>query len=118
MRFSEKTITMSVDMYISNLSSRKMRNQLVRHFGIKVTHETILDWVRRYTLKVHKFIEKLGYNLGSSFYADETMINRECKLDRFWCCLDWDTRLITGFHYSLSTNPVEAQEFLKKAISK
>ncbi len=46
------------------------------------------------------------------------MINREGKLDRFWCCLDLDTCLITGVHYSLSTNPVEAQEFLKKAISK
>ena len=59
MRFSEETITMSVDMYISNLSSRKMRNQLVRHFHTKVTHMTILDWVRRYTLKVSKYVEKL-----------------------------------------------------------
>lgn len=95
-----------------------MRNQLKRHFDHKISHVSILDWVRRYTLKVHKFIEKQGYNLGNSFYADETMINRKGKLDKFWCCLDWDTRLITGFHYSLSANPVEAQEFLNKAISK
>lgn len=101
MRFNEKIITLSIDMYVSNLSSRKMRNQLIRRFGIKVTHETILDGVRR-----------------NSFYADEIVINREGKNDRFWCCLDWDTRLITGYHYSLSANPLQAQEFLKKAISK
>lgn len=46
------------------------------------------------------------------------MINCEGRKDRFWCCLDWDTRLITGVHYSLSANPIEAQEFLKKAIAK
>jgi transposase-like protein len=118
MRHSERVITMSVDMYISNLSSRKMKNQLSRHLGVKVTHVTILDWVRRYTLKVQKFVEKLGYNLGQSFYADETLIDCNGRDDRFWCCLDWDTRLITGIHYSLSGNPYQAMKFLKKAISK
>src|SRR3989344_9635205 len=118
MRHKETIITMSIDMYISNLSSRKMKNQLVRHMGIKVTHMTILDWVRRFTLKVSKFVENLGYNLGNSFYADETEVQREDKLDRFWCCIDWDTRLITGYHYSLNRNPQQAQIFLNKAISK
>ena len=118
MRNKPEIITMSIDMYVSNLSSRKMRNQLKRHLSHKISHVSVLDWVRRYTLKVNKFIEQQGYNLGNSFYADETLINREGKLDRFWCCLDWDTRLITGYHYNLSANPVEAQEFLKKSIRK
>jgi len=118
MRNKPEIITMSIDMYVSNLSSRKMRNQLKRHFDHKISHVSILDWVRRYTLKVHKFIEKQGYNLGQRFYADETMIDCEGRKDRFWCCLDWDTRLITGVHYSLAANPIEAQEFLKNAIAK
>ena len=118
MRNNPNIITMSIDMYISNLSSRKMRNQLKRHLNHKVSHISVLDWVRKYTLKVSNFVEKLGYNLGDSFYADETVIPREGKQDKFWCCLDWNTRLITGVHYSLSANPIQAQEFLKKAISK
>jgi len=39
-----------------------------------------------------------------------------CKVNG--CCFDWDTRLITGVHYSLSGNPVEAQKFLFKSIQK
>ena len=70
MRYSDTTITLSVDMYLSNLSSRKMRNQLKRHFQTKVSHMTILDWVRKYSLKAHNFIEKLGYNLGKEYFAD------------------------------------------------
>lgn len=81
MRNKPEIITMSIDMYVSNLSSRKMRNQLKRHLSYKISHVSALDWVRRYTLKVHKFIEKQGYNLGNSFYADETLINREGKLE-------------------------------------
>ena len=118
MRYSAKTITLSIDIFVSNLSSRKMRNQLLRHFDTKVSHISILDWVRKYTLKVKKFVDKLGYNLGDSFYADETEVQREGKRDRFWCCLDWDTRLITGYHYSLNGNITQAQEFIKKSIAK
>ena len=95
-----------------------MRNQLSRHLNTKISHMSILDWVRRYTLKVSKFVDKLQYNMGSSFYADETLIDCEGRDDRFWCCMDWDTRLITGIHYSLSGNPAEAQKFLFKSIQK
>jgi len=118
MRTAETTITLSIDMYLSNLSSRKMRNQLSRHFGVKRSHQTILNWVYKYALKVHNFVEKLGYNLGNSFYADETVINRSGHLDKYWCCVDWNTRLITGIHYSTATNPNQAKIFLEKAISK
>lgn len=118
MRNNENIITMSIDMYISNLSSRKMRNQLSRHLNTKISHISILDWVRRYSLKVSKFVDKLRYNMGNSFYADETLIDCGGRDDRFWCCIDWDTRLITGVHYSLSGNPIEAQKFLFKSIQK
>jgi transposase-like protein len=56
--------------------------------------------------------------MGNSFYADETLIDCGGRDDRFWCCIDWDTRLITGVHYSLSGNPIEAQKFLFKSIQK
>lgn len=119
MRYSDTTITLSVDMYLSNLSSRKMRNQLKRHFQTKVSHMTILDWVRKYSLKVHNFVEKLGYNnLGKEYFADETMINREGNKDRFWACVDYQTRFITGVHYSIEGNIEEAKQFISKSVKK
>ena len=95
-----------------------MRNQLTRHLQTKTSHVSVLNWVYKYTLKVSRLVEKLGYNLGDSFFADETFVKREAKEDRFWACIDWDTRLITGYHYSLNGNLTQAQEFIKKAISK
>ena len=32
--------------------------------------------------------------------------------DRFWVCVDWGTRLITGFHYSVAGNIEEAKLFM------
>ncbi|MEK6932565.1 MAG: DDE-type integrase/transposase/recombinase, partial [Nanoarchaeota archaeon] len=96
----------------------KMRNMFKRHFNMKISHIAVLEWVRKYVLKVQNYIEKLGYNLGDSFFADETEINRQGNYDRFWACVDWDTRLITGIHYSIAGNVEEAITFLNKAVSK
>ena len=43
MRNKPEIITMSIDMYVSNLSSRKMRNQLKRHLSHKISHVSVLD---------------------------------------------------------------------------
>lgn len=118
MKNSEKTVTMSVDIYLSNLSSRKMRNQLRRHLETKISHVSVLDWVRKYVLKVHKFVDKLNPQLGGRFYADETELDCERRNDIFWCSVDWDTRFISGFHYSITRHMKEAVTFLKKATKK
>ena len=74
MRNNHKIITMVVDMYLSNLSSRKMRNQLKRHLNHKISHTSVLNWVRKYIRKVQKLIKKLNPQLSGKIYADETEV--------------------------------------------
>ena len=115
MKFGVETITMSVDMYLSNLSSRKMRNQLKRHFSVKVSHITVLDWVRKYVLKVQRYTEKMQPQLSGQIYADETEIDCEIRNDVFWCAVDWETRFISATLYSPhSQNMRDAREFMRR----
>jgi transposase-like protein len=118
MRTNEKIITLSIDMYLANLSSRKMRNQLNRHFNTKRSHQTVLNWVRKYSLMVHNFVQTLGYKLGEDFYADETEIKRGKNFDNYWACVDWKTRFITATHYSIKTTTKQAETFLFRATMK
>ncbi len=113
MKNNEKVITMSVDMYLSDMSSRKMRNQLRRHMETRISHVTVLDWVRKYCLKVYKFTQKFKPQLGGRYYMDETEIDCAGRNDNFWCCVDWDTRFIPNTHYSLFTDKRNAVEFLE-----
>ncbi|MFH0978792.1 MAG: DDE-type integrase/transposase/recombinase [Candidatus Woesearchaeota archaeon] len=113
MRNNEKIITMSIDMYLSNLSSRKMRNQLNRHFGTKISHISILDWVRKYVMKVQKYVNKFQPKLGGKIYADETICMRKKNQDVFWCSVDWDTRFINATLYSpQDQNLTDATQFM------
>ncbi|MBU0758487.1 MAG: DDE-type integrase/transposase/recombinase [Nanoarchaeota archaeon] len=115
MRNNEKIITMSIDMYLSNLSSRKMRNQLKRHMETKISHVSVLDWVRKYVLKVNRFVEGLKPVLSGKVYADETEIPCQRRKDIFWCSVDWDTRFINATLYSPhSQNLKDATAFMKE----
>lgn len=114
MRNNEKKITSAIDLYFSNLSSRKVRNFFRRHLEHNASHITILSWCRKYVLKVQKYVDTLQPNLSGQFYADETEINRKGKYDCFWACLDWESRYINGTHYSISHGLKDAIIFLKK----
>ena len=46
------------------------------------------------------------------------MINREGHNDRFWACVDYKTRFITGVHYSIDGNIEEAKLFIQKSVKK
>ncbi len=120
MRNSEKKITSAIDLYFSNLSSRKVRNHFRRHLEHNCSHITVLDWCRKYVLKVNKFIDILKPQLSGEMFVDETDIPRGCNTkkkggDKFWCSVDWGTRYINATMYSPESQSVEeAVEFLKK----
>lgn len=122
MRNSEKKISAAIDLYFSNLSSRKVRNHFRRHYEKNSSHMAILDWCRRYTLKVNKYVESLNPELSGQVYADETEIPRGCNTkrkggDKFWCSVDWGTRYINATLYSPNAQSVDdAIEFLKKTV--
>lgn len=115
MRNSEAKITSGIDLYFSNLSSRKVRNHFRRHLAHNASHVTVLDWARKYTLKIQKYVDTLKPELSGEFYGDETEINRGKKNDIFWCSVDWGTRFINAVHYSPNPqNMKDAITFMRK----
>ena len=116
MRNSPAKITSALDLYFSSMSSRKVRNFFSRHLVHNASHITILDWCRKYVLKVTKYTEGLKPKLDGKAYADETEIRRGKKHnDIFWCSIDWDTRYIHATHYSPnSQNMKDAIQFMFK----
>ena len=92
-----------------------MRDHLARHDETKVSHVTVLDWCRKYVLKVQKYVNQLQPQLSGQYYADETEIERRKHHDIFWCSVDWGTRFINATLYSpLSQNMKDAKEFMQR----
>lgn len=118
MRNNPEKITAGIDLYFSNLSSRKVRNHFRRHLAHNSSHVAILDWCRKYTLKVQNYINTRQPTLSGKIYADETEVDCEGRNDIFWCSVDWDTRFINATLYSpIGQNVWDAINFMK-AIKK
>src|SRR3989338_5392821 len=119
MKNNEAKVTAGIDLYFSNLSSRKVRNHFRRHWNHNASHVSILDWCRKYTLKVQKYVNTLQPQLSGQFYMDETEIDRGKGNDVFWCNVDWGTRYINATMYSPHNQTVEdAETFLKATVAK
>tara|TARA_Y100000310_G_C20636648_1_gene791541 strand:- start:786 stop:1679 length:894 start_codon:yes stop_codon:yes gene_type:complete len=120
MRNQPNKITEAIDLYFSNLSSRKVRNHFKRHRPDNCSHVTVLDWCRRYVLKIQNYVDTLNPQLSGKFYADETEIPRGCNTkrkggDKFWCSVDWDTRYINATLYSPNPqNMKDGIDFMKR----
>jgi transposase-like protein len=112
MKNNDDIITMSIDMYLSNLSSRKMRNQLKRHSTTKISHVTVLDWVRKYVMKVYSYTEQFTPLLSGKYYMDETEIDCMGRNDFLMVAVDWETRFIPNHFYSLFNDVPNCTKFL------
>ena len=92
-----------------------MRNQLKRHLNHKISHVSVLDWCRKYTVKVQKYVNQFTPKLSGQYYADETEIDRGKGNDIFWCNVDWGTRFINATMYSPNNqNIFEASVFFDR----
>ncbi len=118
MKNSENKITEAIDLYFSNLSSRKVRNHFRRHKTNNASHVTVLDWCRKYVLKVTKYVDTLQPQLSGKYYMDETEIDCSGRNDFLWVAVDWDTRFIPNTHYSLFSDIRNCKEFLSKVKKK
>ena len=114
MKNHEDKITSAIDLYFSNLSSRKVRNHFRRHLPNNASHQSILNWCRKYVLKVNNFVDKLQPQLNGKYYMDETEIDCDGRNDFFWVVVDWDTRFIPNTYYSLFSDVKHTVEFLQR----
>lgn len=118
MRNSPEKITQALDLYFSSMSSRKIRNYFRRHLPHNASHETILNWARKYVIRVQNYVNTLKPTLSGEFFVDETFIDRnrkDGKKDVFWCSIDWRTRYINATHYSPSSqNMQDGKTFLEQ----
>lgn len=118
MRNNPNKITSAIDLYLSNLSSRKTRNFFRRHLEHNASHVTILNWCLKYIKRVDKYTRKLKPNISGKIYLDETEINCKGKYHFLWVGVDWDTRFIPSSQYTTFRSCEKAREIFDDIKSK
>jgi putative transposase len=73
MKHSPQAITTAMQLYFSGESLRNTQRSL-QLMGTEISHQTISNWIKKYTTIMKSYIDKIGPNLSSTWRADEVWI--------------------------------------------
>jgi transposase-like protein len=118
MRTKSRAIASALDLYFRGLSLRQVQQHLEDSYGIKVTHTTIYNWLRKYVTIVSQFLEDAQATTSERWLADETLVRIKGRYTVLWNLLDSETRLHIAMQISSRRDIANAQTLLRKGTEK
>jgi putative transposase len=115
MRNSPQKITLSIDLFFRGVSTRKIQEHLQAFYPHNVDHSTILRWIRKYSLIISEFTDKLKIDSGIELMSDEMEYHRLGEQNWFVDVMDTKTRFVVSSGYMKSRTIEKLSEVLRKA---
>ena len=91
MKNDPQGITMAMQMYFGGQSLRNVSKTL-KLIGIDVTHQTIYNWIVKYTKLLKEHLNKIEPNVGDAWRADEVFVKVRGELRYVFSVMDDETR--------------------------
>lgn len=99
MKKSDAVVGQAIETYLEGLSLRKTSRNLSKFMSSKMSHQSVLDWIHKYSLMARKYAKTLRPELSNHFYADETAIPIKGKHDFYSVVMDARTRYVIATKY-------------------
>jgi len=91
MKHNPKAITSAMTLYFNGESLRNVAESLAL-IGAKVSHQTIHNWIAKYSALMSRYVEKLVPNVGDTWRADEIYIKFKGNMRYLFALMDDETR--------------------------
>lgn len=91
MKHNPKAITTAMQLYFSGESLRNTQKSL-KFIGTEVSHQTISNWIEKYSLLMKQYIDKLKPNVGDTWRADEVFVKFSGNMKYLFALMDDETR--------------------------
>jgi len=126
MRSSPEKITCAIDLFYRGLSTREVQEHFKAFYPHNSDHSTILRWIRKFSLKIANFTDKLKVNTGSYMEVDEMEYHRrknhkrKLGIDKNWLinAIDVKTRFMVSSKYAKHRSKKEIKEVLSRIKEK
>lgn len=100
-KFSPELVSLTLDLYFSRLSLRKIARNVSDHFNIDINYSTIYTWIQKYIPMISDYITSLAPQLSKEWHADELFVKvrggthqGEGKVGFVWNMMDRETRFL------------------------
>lgn len=91
MKHNPQGITTAMQLYFSGESLRNVSKSL-KLLGMKVSHQTIYNWINKYTKLMEKYLEKIVPQVGDAWRADEVYVKIKGEMKYVFALMDDETR--------------------------
>ena len=126
-KYSPETISLTLDLYFSGLSLRKIARALNDHYDLKLGSASIYRWIQRYVPIISEYANSLNPQLSDTWHADELFVKMkdgvEYKADTrewhriafLWNVMDRKTRFLLSSKLSAYRDKDGAFQAFKEA---
>jgi len=127
MRNNPQKITCGLDLFYRGLSTRDVQSHFGAFFPHNCDHSTILRWIRKYSVMISRYSDKLKVNSGSYIEVDEMEYHRRLShkkgskgIDKNWFIdsIDVKTRFMISSTYAKQRNQRELKSVFRKIKNK
>ncbi|MGA3108627.1 MAG: DDE-type integrase/transposase/recombinase [Candidatus Bathyarchaeia archaeon] len=91
MRHNPQAITTAMQMYFSGESLRNTAKTL-RLIGAQVSHQTVYNWIEKYTALMEKYLDKITPQVSDTWRADELFLKVKGNMKYLYALMDDQTR--------------------------
>jgi transposase-like protein len=121
-RHDPKIVTLALDLYFKGASLRKVTQHIAQFYGVKVSHVTLIKWIRKFSELIDAYAQTLRPQLSGVWNCDEmkTKMAHEEPIngDRhywLWNGLDNGTRFLIASHLTRGRGHKDAKGFFEVA---
>ena len=113
MKHDPKGITTAMQLYFSGESLRNVSKSL-KLLGMDVTHQTVYNWIKKYTGLMEKYLENIVPQVGDAWRADEVFIKVNGNLKYVFALMDDETRYLIAHEVADRKEGHDASTLFKK----
>jgi len=113
MKHNPKAVTTAMQLYFSGESLRNTQRSLLL-IGVEVSHQTVANWIKKYSLLMKNYADNLKPNVGSTWRAEEVWIKVKGDLKYLFALMDDETRYWIAQEVADSKDKHDAKEPFKE----
>ncbi len=122
-KYNADLVTLTLDLYFSGLSLRKIARTLSDHYDLKLGYTTIYSWIQKYIPMISAYANSLSPELSDTWHADELFVKmkggvsvqKNKGMAFLWNVMDRKTRFLLASKLSALRDKQGAFEAFKEA---
>lgn len=114
MKHDPRGITTAMQLYFSGESLRNVSRSL-KLLGMDVTHQTVYNWIKKYTNLMQKYLEKIVPQVGDTWRADEIYMKIRGDMKYLFALMDDESRFLIAQEVADTKYSHDASSLFRKA---